>query len=210
MRPFEHQTREGNRRYQPPGKYRWGGTRQGGQTQTAKFRRRLVKKAGFRETGGLDFFFTGPNRRWKLQNERREGRSVPEPRSGDRHLPPVVLMAAAGRVGTACFSVVVPMWIWSERRHRDSRACWPCLCFGLFGARIYLFIKNKIKGELAKSTVQRGLLNAESVSPPQHWLFFCMGFDFALFVDKSTGFQVPYSSFHICLLVLTIHWCASL
>jgi len=53
MRPFEHQTREGNRRYQPPGKYRWGGTRQ---TQAAKFRRRLVKKAGFRETGGLDFF----------------------------------------------------------------------------------------------------------------------------------------------------------
>jgi len=52
MRPFEHQTREGNIRYQPPGKYRWGGTRQGGQTQTAKFRRRLVKKAGFRETGG--------------------------------------------------------------------------------------------------------------------------------------------------------------
>jgi len=160
----------------------------------------ISQESRLQRDGRIRFFLTGPNRRWKLQNERREGRSVAEPRSGDRHLSPVVLMAAAGRVGTACFSVVVPMWIWSERRHRDSRACWLCLCFGLFRVRKLFYKKNKIKGELAKSTVLRGLLNAGSVSPPPHWPFFCAGFDFcAICRHKTTGFSkslICDSEFH--------------
>jgi hypothetical protein len=162
----------------------------------------ISQESRLQRDGRIRFFFTGPNRRWKLQNERREGRSVPEPRSGDRHLPPVVLMAAAVRVGTACFSVVVPMWIWSERRHRDSRACWPCLCFGLFGARIYLFIKNKIKGELAKSTVQRGLLNAESVSHRSTDFFFYGIWLCSVFSSKKKALCRKKISRHI---KLTIH-----
>ena len=98
--------------------------------------------------------------------ERAEGGTLRAGAEQRGQAPPTGGVDGGGRTGRNRVLFSGCSVIGEETPKTVALAGFACV-FGLFGARIY-FIKNKIKGGLAKSTVQRGLLNAGCVSPPQH------------------------------------------